>query len=195
MKTSFYTIAELDQIGFRRVGAHVLISRKASVYSPHLMEIGDHVRVDDFCILSGRVNLGSYIHVSAYTALYAHYGITIGDYATISGRVLIYSQNDDYSGAFMTNPMVPEKYTHVEGGPVCIEKHAIIGAGTIILPDLTIGEGACIGAMSLLKTNALPWTVYVGIPAKPIGSRQKGILDLEQQFLGEREDNASQPVL
>ena len=186
METSFFSPLELQKIGFATVGSNVLISRKASVYSPHLINIGNHVRVDDFCILSGSITLGSYIHISAYTALYGRNGIVIADYATISGRVLVYSQNDDYSGVFMTNPMVPAKFTNVQGGEVRIEKHVIIGSGSVVLPGLTISEGACVGAMSLVKSNAEAWMVYAGVPVKLKGPRNRGIIDLERQFLGEQ---------
>ena len=174
-------------MGFKHVGSNVLISRKASVYSPHLISIGNHVRVDDFCILSGTVTIGSYIHISAYTALYGRSGITVADYATISGRVLIYSQNDDYSGDFMTNPMIPAKYTNVREGEVRIEKHAIIGSGSVVLPGLTIGEGACIGAMSLVKSDLEAWMVYAGVPVKLKGHRNRGIIELERQFRSEQQ--------
>jgi acetyltransferase-like isoleucine patch superfamily enzyme len=187
METSFYSVSELQGMGFGSLGSNVLISRKASIYSPHLVKVGNHVRVDDFCILSGAITLGSYIHISAYTALYGRNGISVADFATISGRVLIYSQNDDYSGDFMTNPMVPAEYTHVEGGGVRIEKHAIIGAGSVILPGLTIGEGACIGAMSLVKSDAEAWMVYAGVPVKLKGPRKRGIIELEREFLGGQE--------
>jgi len=184
MVTSFYSPTELIEIGFKNVGSEVFISRKASIYSPHEISIGNHVRIDDFCILSGTITLGSYIHISAYTALYGRYGITVADFATISGRVCIYSQNDDYSGSYMTNPMVPEEFTHITGGEVRIEKHSIIAAGCIILPGLTIHEGACIGAMSLVKSSADAWMVYAGVPAKLKGPRKKEIIELEQKFLG-----------
>jgi galactoside O-acetyltransferase len=183
METSFLNTEELQNFGFKSFGSNVLISRKASIYSPQLISIGNNVRVDDFCVLSGNITLGSYIHISAYTALYGRYGITVADFATISGRVSIYSQNDDYSGNFLTNPMVPVQYSNITGGEVFINKHAIIAAGCIILPNLTIGEGACLGAMSLLKTNAEAWMVYAGVPAKLKGPRNTRILELEKQML------------
>jgi galactoside O-acetyltransferase len=188
METSFLSSEELKNFGFKAIGTNVFISRKVSIYSPQSISIGNNVRVDDFCILSGNITLGSYIHISAYTALYGRNGITVADFATISGRVFIYSQNDDYSGDFMTNPMVPVEFTNVQGGEVRIEKHAIIAAGCVILPDLTIGEGACIGAMSLLKTSADAWMVYAGIPAKLKGPRNKSILELEKQIMINRQD-------
>lgn len=68
--TSFYTEEELKGLGFRHIGNGVCISRKASIYGAQNISLGDHVRIDDFCILSGRIEIGSYVHVAAYTALY-----------------------------------------------------------------------------------------------------------------------------
>jgi len=180
---SFYSDDELKEIGFRSFGTNVKISRKASVYSPGSITIGDNVRVDDFCILSGKISVGSYIHISAYTALYGLNGITLEDFVTISGRVLIYSQNDDYSGRHMTNPMVPAEYTNVTGGPVLIKKHTIIAAGSIILPAVTMGEGSCLGAMSMLKSDTEPWWVYAGVPAVKRKERFREILKYEAELL------------
>ncbi|MDD2283790.1 MAG: acyltransferase [Paludibacter sp.] len=182
MQTSFYTTSELTEIGFLKIGKSVKISRKASIYTPEQMIIGDHVRIDDFCILSGRIKIGSYVHISAYTAIYAGYGVDIDDYVTISGRVMIYSQNDDYSGEYMTNPTLPETATHVTGGRIILKKHAIVGAGSVILPALTMGEGACLGAMSLLKSDVPDWEIYAGIPAKKKGDRNRKILEIEKSL-------------
>ena len=68
MCTSFYTNDELLDLGFQCVGSHVLISRKASLYGTKGMQIGDNVRIDDFCILSGEITLGSNIHIGAYSS-------------------------------------------------------------------------------------------------------------------------------
>ena len=78
MCTSFYTNDELLDLGFQCVGSHVLISRKASLYGTKGMQIGDNVRIDDFCILSGEITLGSNIHIGAYSALYGSMGIELG---------------------------------------------------------------------------------------------------------------------
>ena len=176
MSHSFYSNEELKKLGLKSYGEDILISRKASIYSPGEIELGDHVRIDDFCILSGKIRMGSYIHISAYVAFYAAYGIDVGDYATISGRVLIYSQNDDYSGDFLTNPMVPADKTNVTGGKVKIGKYAIIGAGSVILPDLVIGEGVAVGAMSLVNKSLDPWMIYGGVPVRVIRERSRKLL-------------------
>ena len=65
----FYTNIELQTLGFKAVGKNVFISNKASIYSPHLIEIGDNVRIDDFCILSGNINLKNIDFLSNNKAL------------------------------------------------------------------------------------------------------------------------------
>lgn len=105
-QNSFFTKNELSELGIGAIGNNVLISKKASLYGCSEMKIGSNVRIDDFCILSGRLEIGSYVHIAAYSALYGGSdGIFLADYTNISSRVSIYSISDDYSGFSMTNPM------------------------------------------------------------------------------------------
>lgn len=69
-QTSFYYEDELRQLGFASLGENVLISRNARFYGISSMRLGNHVRIDDFVILSGNIEIGNYVHVSAYAALY-----------------------------------------------------------------------------------------------------------------------------
>lgn len=175
--TSFYSEEELAGIGFKAVGKDVRISRKASIYGAANISIGDNVRIDDFCILSGHITLGSNIHISAYVALYGGKGITLQDYTGISPRSTIYSAMDDFSGDYLIGPIHPEEKTNVTGGEVVVESFAHIGANCIIFPNLTIREGSVIGAMSLVNRTTKEWTVYTGVPAHALKERRKGLLD------------------
>ena len=95
---SFYTYEELQKMGLKELGENVLISRKASIYSPEHIKIGNNVRIDDFCILSGDIEIGNYVHIAAYVALYGKNGIKIGNFCGCSARTTIYSATDDFSG-------------------------------------------------------------------------------------------------
>lgn len=102
------------------------------------------------------------------------------DFAGLSGGVHIYTGNEDYSGGCLTNPAVPAPYRVPTRSFVRIEKHAIIGANSVVLPGVVIGEGAVVGANSLITKSCDPWTINVGSPAKPIKVRPKErILNLE----------------
>lgn len=181
-KTSFYSKKELFKIGLKSFGDNVFISKKASLYGVESISIGNNVRIDDFCILSGKIQIGSYIHISAYSALYGGNSIVLKDFSGISPRVTIFSASDDFSGGFMIGPMVPKKLTNVTGGPVIIGKYVQIGSGSIVMPNITIRKGAVVGAMSLVKSNIEEWTVNVGIPCTTIKKRNRTVIKLEKQI-------------
>ncbi len=184
--TSFYTNEELKLLGFKKVGENVCISRKASFYSIENISLGNNVRIDDFCILSGKIELENYIHIASYSCLYGgEEGIQIGDFANISSRVAIYAINDDYHGFGMTNPMIPEKYRNVTHKKVVIDKHVIIGTSSTVLPGVTLEIGSAIGAMSLVNKDCEEFTIYAGIPIKKIKERKRDILDVELNFRNE----------
>lgn len=181
---SFYSTDELSKIGFKHIGNNVLLSKKTSIYGAENIYIGDNTRIDDFCILSGNITIGNYVHIAAFCSLFAgNEGIEMQDFSAISSKGTIYAQSDDYSGISFTNPTLPMEYRNVHGGKVVLERHVIIGASTVIMPNITIKEGAAIGACCLVLKDCNPWTVYVGIPVKEIKKRKKDLLALEKTFL------------
>lgn len=184
MTVSFYTEEELKTIGIKRYGKNVLISRNAMIYSPELLELGNNVRIDDFCVISGKVVLGDYIHIAAFCGLYGgKEGIYMEDFSTISSKGSIYAVSDDYSGKSMTNPMVPEKYKIINrNASVKIGKHVIIGCMSVVLPGVQIGEGTSIGAMTLCNKSIGEFGIYAGIPAKRIKERNRDFLDLAERM-------------
>lgn len=178
----FYSEKELKELGISKIGKNVLISNKCSVYQADRMEIGDNVRIDDFCILIGTIKLGSNIHIGAFCHLSGGAGIVMEDYSGLSQRCSLYTQSDDYSGRGMTNPTIPEKFKKVKSGKIVLGRHVIIGASSVILPDVTIGEGASVGAMSLVNRPIEAWTMNAGIPCRMLRSREKDILRLEKEY-------------
>lgn len=183
---SFYSEDELRTLGLKSIGENVLISRKASIYGAENITIGSNVRIDDFCILSGSISFGSYVHLAAYSALYGgKAGITLSDFSTVSSRVCIYAISDDYSGEALAYPMLPEKYRKVHAGHVTLGKHVIIGTGSTVLPGVYLAEGTAIGAMSLCKQSTDAWGIYAGIPAIRKKERSREILRMEQLLSSE----------
>lgn len=181
---SFYSPEELAKIGFRSLGANVLLSRKASIYGAEKISIGNNVRIDDFCVLSGNIELGDYIHIAVGCCLFAgEAGIVMHDFSGLSSRCAIYAESDDYSGMALTNPMVPDRFRLISGEKVTLDRHALIGSGTTILPGVTVGEGASVGSMALVSKSLEPWGVYVGIPCKKVKDRSRNLLALEQKLL------------
>lgn len=183
METSFLNDAELCNLGLKTYGSNVLVSRNARFYSPYKISLGSNIRIDDFCILSGNINIGNYVHVSSHTVLTGGVaGIFIHDYANFSQRVNVFANSDDYSGESMTNPMVPDKFKKLVQEKVVIGKHVIIGCGSVILPGVVIREGCAVGALSLINQNTNEWMIYAGVPARVIKPRSRALLNLEAEL-------------
>lgn len=186
--SNFLSEEELAQLGLAEYGEDVLIGRHAVLYSPGTLRIGNHVRIDDFTIISGKVELHDYIHISQFCGLYGgSAGIVMENYSGLSSKCSIYATSDDYTGASMTNPMVPAKYKpRTISAPVQIKKHAIIGCNSVVLPGVIIAEGTAVGSMTLCTKTTEEWSIYSGIPAMKMKERKKDILELEKQFEEDR---------
>lgn len=178
---SFYSEKELAELGLKSYGSNVLISKKCSIYSPEKISVGDNVRIDDFCILSGNIMLGNNVHISAYCALYGAEEIEFKDYSGCSARTTIYSAMDDFSGDYLIGPMNPKGATNVTGGKVTIGRFVQLGAHCVVFPNLAINEGSVVGALSMVKKDIPEWSIYAGIPAKKLRNRSKGLLKMVRE--------------
>jgi galactoside O-acetyltransferase len=175
------------KIGLKKVGQDVTIWSGAKIISPEVICIGDSVIIDDFVFFMGgkRTNIGSFIHIGAFTSIAGGGELIMEDFTTLSHGIRLFTGNDDYLGGSLTNSSVPFPYRIPTRSFVHIKKYAIVGANSVILPGVVISEGVSIGANSLVKKDCEPWTIYAGSPAKAIRTRPKNrILELESQLRG-----------
>ena len=183
---AYYTDDELLKFGFKYCGTNVKISNKASIYNPELIEIGNHSRIDDFCVISGNLKIGCYVHITPMCLVAGGIkGVVIEDFVTLAYGVRVFSQSDDYSGETMTNSNVPAKYKNEIKEAVFIGKHCIVGVDSIVFPGVQLRQGTSVGAMSLVLKSTEEWSIYFGSPAKKIKDRRRDMLELEKQFLEE----------
>ena len=61
---AYYTEQELQKLGFKYIGVNVKVSDKASIYDYNHISIGDNSRIDDFCVISGKVRIGRNVHIT-----------------------------------------------------------------------------------------------------------------------------------
>ena len=168
-------------MGFKFVGQNVQISDKAVFYNIRNISIGDNSRIDDFCILSGKeINIGRYVHLACYSQIVGQGVVTMEDYSALSAKSSIFSSTDSYDGEYMTNPCVPESVRNTTHGFVTIGRHVVIGAGSIILPNVKLHDGCAVGALSLVRNTFPPNTIIAGIPAHDRGVRKGNIFELEK---------------
>ncbi|WP_350601213.1 acyltransferase [Pseudomonas sp. 65/3-MNA-CIBAN-0223] len=183
---SYYREDQLFLMGFKKLGKNVKISDKASIYNIDEVEVGDNSRIDDFCVISGKVTIGKFVHIAPFCLVAGgEQGIFMDDFSGLAYKVQVFTQSDDYTGKTLTNPTVPAKYKSEIKKKVHLGRHVIIGAGSIVFPGVTLAEGCSVGAMTLVSKSTLPWGIYVGNPARRVKERKKDLLTLEKQFLEE----------
>lgn len=190
--SNFLTEQELAGLGIESYGKNVLIGRHVVLYSPDKLVLGDNVRIDDFTVISGKVKMGSFIHISQFCGIYGgDEGIVMEDFSGLSAKCSVYAVSDDYTGHSMTNPMVPIKYKPTAiSKSVHIGKHAIVGCNSVVLPGVDIPEGAAVGSLSLVTHSLEPWSINTGIPARKKSDRCRDILEFEKDFWADKEKSS-----
>lgn len=177
---------QLIQMGFKSLGENVRISDKASIHNPDQIEIGKHSRIDDFCIISGKVTIGRNVHIAVFCNVAGgEKGITLEDFAGLAYGCHVFTQTDDYSGRSLTNPTVPDIYKREVKKTVVIGRHSIVGTNSLIFPGVILAEGTSVGALSMVTKSTEEWSVYFGSPAKRLKSRKRDLLILEEKYLSD----------
>ena len=126
---------------FPTMGENSIVNTPLTAIRPHMVKIGKNVVVMPGCLM---MSAG---------------GITIEDGALIAANVQLISNNHDlYERQIITCK------------PVHIGKNAWIGAGATILPGVTIGDNAVVGAASVVTKDVEPDTIVAGNPARFIKS-------------------------
>jgi len=88
------------------------------------------------------------------------------------GTVLLTAVYSHTEGLRMVDGL-PEGNTHALYGKIVIENDVYVGANSTLMPNITVGEGAIIGAGSFVNKDVERWGIYVGSPARKIGKRPK----------------------
>jgi acetyltransferase-like isoleucine patch superfamily enzyme len=184
MKTyngEFLTRPELEALGVTCGGDNVCVHVSAVIINPEGLRIGNHVRVDPFCLVSatGKINLGDHIHIASHCSLIGGGGIELEDFTGVSHGARLFSAADDMAGSHMTGPTVPNEFRLLHSAPIKVKRHAVVGTGAVVFPGVTIGEGAIVGALSFVREDVPDWSIYAGIPAKRLGTRKQNVLALE----------------
>ncbi|MCC2684745.1 MAG: transferase [Paenibacillaceae bacterium] len=180
---------------FRSMGDNVRIGVGVKVVNPQWITIGDGVRIGDHVTLIARgeqgitlgsetilkdrvyldsetkvgfIRVGWKVYIGTGCCFHGHEGLTIGDQTLMAQNITI----TPYSHIF-------EDKDHTirgQGGnkrPVTIGHDCYIGMNCSILYSADIGDGSIVGAGSVVVKPVEPYTVVVGVPAKPIRRRGK----------------------
>jgi dTDP-4-amino-4,6-dideoxy-D-glucose acyltransferase len=169
-----------------KIGKDVRISELAVLSRPELIEMGDHIAIDQWTYISTQLKLGSYIHIAPSVSIIggASALLIMGDFTNIGSGSRVVCASDDFTQGLIS-PVVPIEYRTVINKPVIFERYATLGVNCTVLPGVTLGEGSIVGANSLVTKDTEPWTIYAGSPAKPIKKREKErIIDSAKKLMG-----------
>ena len=179
---------DLSKLG--SVGRNVVIHESVVIFNPSNVHIGHDVRIDCFAVISAGeagIFIGNNVHIATMAQIFGGGGrVTLEDFTGISSRVSIYTASDDFSGAGMTGPTIPLKYKRLLTGSVTLRKHALIGCGSVVMPNTELGLGSAVGALTFVNENVPPFSIVAGSPMRKIADRKRTILELEILFARER---------
>ena len=189
MSSDYLTKSEINKLNFFKVGKNVQISNSVKFYNSELINIGNNVRIDANTVITAgksEVSIGSFIHIGVNCYINGSYGLELHDFTALSAGTNLFTSSDDYSGNYMTNPTIPSELTNPLNGKVVINKYVNVGSNTVIMPNLSIGEGSVVGALSFVNKSLKSWGIYFGTPVKRIGERKRNVIDLSKKIDNEK---------
>ncbi len=155
---------------FAKLGENVVFEPGVLVFHPEQIEIGDEVYVGHYTILKGyyknKMVVGSGTWIGQQCFFHSGGGITIGRNVGIGPGVKVLTSRHAEEGR--TKPIL---HSRIDFAPVVIEDDADLGIGSIILPGVTIGRGAQIGAGAVVASDVPAYAVAAGVPARVLRMR------------------------
>jgi acetyltransferase-like isoleucine patch superfamily enzyme len=140
-----------------KLGKDVKLSKFINLYG---CEIGDETKIGAFVEVQKNAFIGKRCKISSHT--FVCEGVTIEDNVFIGHGVMF--TNDSYPRATANGALQTEADWKVER--TTVKKGASIGSGSTILPNLTIGENAIVGAGSVVTKDVPANTIVAGNPAR-----------------------------
>lgn len=157
-------------------GENVRIFQLAKIINPQCAEIDDNVIILDFAFIDAMKSLkiGKYTTIAWHSLIEGQANVEIGNRCFIGPGSKILGSTYEFNGYYTTEHMAEGKnVSEVRYGDIKICDDAYLGANCVIMPGVTIGEGALVGANSLVDRDLKPWTIYFGTPVKKVGEREK----------------------
>jgi acetyltransferase-like isoleucine patch superfamily enzyme len=157
---------------FKKIGKNVVFEDGVRVFHPESISIGDDVYIGHDTVLEAyhknEMVIGKGTWVGPGCFFHSAGGIRIGKAVGIGPGVKILTSV--HKEGALSKPII---HNRLEFGEVVIEDGGDIGMGAVILPGITIGKGAQVGAGTVVTKNVEPFTVVAGNPARLLRKRKK----------------------
>lgn len=154
---------------------------------PQNGEFDDFCQIMDFVFIDAgkSLKIGKFSTITWHCLIEGGANTYIGDRVFIGPGSKILTSTYELDGYYAIEH-IPDGCRATRYGDIIIHNDAYIGANSTVLPGITIGEGAVVGANSLVNRNLKPWGIYHGNPVKFMGMREKP--SMEKQILLESID-------
>ncbi len=157
---------------FAKLGQGVILEPGILVFHPENIEIQDYVYIGHYTILKGyyknKMVIGSGTWIGQQCFFHSAGGIEIGEDVGIGPGVKILTSSHQFG-----NRELAILHSPVQFAPVVIHEKSDIGVGAIILPGVTIGIGAQVGAGAVVTDSVDEYAVVAGVPAKLLYYRKE----------------------
>lgn len=152
------------------VGAKVAIGSRCIVDRPWCVELGDRVLIEADVYLkivadAATLRLGEHTFIGRGVEFDILSSVSVGSHSLVAPRCFI---TDHVHGI---RPDLRIDQQPCEAQPVLIGSDVWLGAGTVVLPGVKIGDGAVVGANSVVTSDVAPYTVVAGAPARFLRNR------------------------
>ena len=152
------------------LGAGSVVHSPATLYNPGVMRIGAGTVIREQIWLNGGraegtkpvLLIGDGCYIGRFCHINASIGVTIEDRVLIADRVYISDIDHEYRKTEL--PVIAQGVC--SKGPVLLKTGCWIGAGAVILPGVTIGRNAVVGANSVVTKSIPDFAVAGGVPAR-----------------------------
>ena len=122
------------------------------------IEFGRDVLIDDFVLLYAKkkMRIGHHVHIACFTSITGGEELDIGDFSAISQGCRILTATDDFKDWGFGNSTVEEKWRNVRRAPIAVGRFCIVGANSVVLPGVRIGEGTTVAPARLSRGIWIP---------------------------------------
>jgi acetyltransferase-like isoleucine patch superfamily enzyme len=150
-----------------RIGNNALIRPNSTIYCD--VTVGDNLRTGHNMMIRENTHIGDNVLVG--TNVIIDGSTTIGNNVSIQGNAYIPTNTTLEDNVFMgpcsvlTNDKYPIRAEYSLRGPI-LRKGASIGANSVVLPGIEVGEGAFVAAGALVTRDVPPWKLAIGSPAR-----------------------------
>ena len=182
----------------RHIGQNVSIGCGVRFVNPQWISLGDNVQIHDRCTLiansekgitlderarllhgvyldtesatTGYITIGKRVYIGTGCCLHGHSGLEIGDDSLLAQNITITPFSHKFDD--------PHRIIYAQGGhqrKVTIGRDCYLGMSVSVLWSADIGEGAVVGAGSVVVKPVPPYSVAVGVPARVVRQRGKPV--------------------